>query len=51
MGRTSDFKKKIIYKVVEFDDKHISFKENNANSEDFLTDHLLFNYNDNISPI
>lgn len=51
MGRTSDFKKKIIYKVLEFDDKHISFKENNANSEDFLTDHLLFNYNDNISPI
>jgi hypothetical protein len=51
MGYTSDFKKKIIGKVLEFNDKHILFKENNVKSENFLTDHLLYSYNDNILPI
>jgi hypothetical protein len=51
MGYTSEFKKKIIGKVLEFNEKHISFKENNVKSENFLTDHLLYSYSDSILPI
>jgi hypothetical protein len=49
IGYTTDFKKKIISKLLEFDDRHIPYKDNNdIKSENFLTDHLSFNYNNDI---
>ena len=40
---TKNFKKKIIGKLIEFDDRHIGFPNNHINNVDtFLKDHLLY---------
>ena len=41
---TTDFKKKICGKLLEFDDKHVEFSKKLSN-EDFLTDHLTYDEN------
>ena len=44
---TKDFKRKIVRKITEFDDRHIPFNKPDYNSKNFLTDHLEYvnNYN------
>jgi hypothetical protein len=44
---TNDFKKKIVGKIIEFDDKHIAFNKTEYNNKNFLKDHLEYvnNYN------
>ena len=39
---TANFKKKIIGKIIEFDDNHIIFNDPNHKIENFLTDHLVY---------
>ena len=39
---TANFKKKIIGKIIEFDDNHIIFNDHNHKIENFLTDHLVY---------
>jgi hypothetical protein len=38
----ASFKKKIISKIIEFDDRHIVFNDKNNKTNDFLIDHLLY---------
>lgn len=47
LKHTKDFKRKIIGKITEFDDRHITFNKPQYNSKHFLTDHLEYvnNYN------
>jgi hypothetical protein len=45
---TSTFKKKIIGKITEFDDKHIPFSKSRNVTEKFLTDHLTYNAGYNV---
>jgi hypothetical protein len=43
---TTDFKRKIKGKIVEFDDNHITFNNIEKENEDFLIDHLKINDDD-----
>lgn len=38
----ANFKKKIMSKIIEFDDRHIVFNDKNNKTNDFLIDHLLY---------
>lgn len=40
-----NFKRKIIGKLIEFDDKHIKFNDIKKQNKEFLTDHLSYNEN------
>lgn len=40
---TKDFKKKIVGKLIEFDDRHIKFNNIEKQNKFFLTDHLKYN--------
>jgi hypothetical protein len=44
---TSDFKRKIKGKIIEFDDNHITFNNIGKQNKEFLTDHLKINDNSN----
>jgi hypothetical protein len=49
LEHTSDFKRKIKGKIIEFDDKHITFNNIEKQNDDFLNDHLKITDNiDNI---
>jgi hypothetical protein len=45
---TANFKKKIIGKIIEFDDRHISFNKSSNKTEKFLKDHLIYNAGYNV---
>ena len=45
---TANFKKKIIGKIIEFDDRHITFNKSSNVTENFLKDHLIYNAGYNI---
>jgi hypothetical protein len=45
---TSDFKRKIKGKIIEFDDNHITFNNIVKQNKEFLTDHLKINDNSNV---
>jgi hypothetical protein len=42
------FQKKIAGKIIEFDDKHVTFNKSNDITENFLKDHLIYNAGYNI---
>ena len=48
LENTSDLKRKIKGKIIEFDDNHITFNNIGKQNKEFLTDHLKINDNSNV---
>ena len=44
---TKNFKKKVVGKIIEFDDRHITFNNIEKNNETFLSDHLNYEETNN----
>jgi hypothetical protein len=49
LENTSDLKRKIKGKIIEFDDNHITFNNIEKQNNEFLNDHLQFTDNNNIN--